>query len=193
MSFACSPVRSLLVVGLVLVAGAVQAQTVALNDPSFNVTTVGYPDPWNVGGGTPTVESGHMHLDAGDSAYQWFEVPQNGPYTISFDVSGSGRSRLFLTSDVTAGTFDNPVATSGDSLNAITDWGTAWTHASYTFDGIAGNQGYHLFFGGRNGGMDIDNIMVAGSPSAVPEPESYAMMLAGFGLMGVIARRRRSR
>ena len=33
----------------------------------------------------------------------------------------------------------------------------------------------------------FDNIYV----TAVPEPESYAMLLAGIGLMGVIARRRR--
>ncbi|HEX8406798.1 MAG TPA: PEP-CTERM sorting domain-containing protein [Duganella sp.] len=28
-------------------------------------------------------------------------------------------------------------------------------------------------------------------PSAVPEADTYAMLLAGMGLMGVIARRRR--
>ena len=36
--------------------------------------------------------------------------------------------------------------------------------------------------------FETDNF--AYSVTAVPEPESYAMMLAGLGLMGAIARRR---
>jgi hypothetical protein len=35
----------------------------------------------------------------------------------------------------------------------------------------------------------IDNLTVA----AVPEPESYAMLLAGLGLVGAIARRRKTK
>ena len=45
------------------------------------------------------------------------------------------------------------------------------------FTGIGGNPEFSL-----------DNIAVA----AVPEPETYALLLAGLGLMGTVARRRRA-
>jgi hypothetical protein len=38
-------------------------------------------------------------------------------------------------------------------------------------------------------GASLDNVVV----TAVPEPETYAMMLAGLGLMGTIVRRRKSK
>nr|WP_295778640.1 PEP-CTERM sorting domain-containing protein [Rhodoferax sp.] len=39
---------------------------------------------------------------------------------------------------------------------------------------------------------DVDNVVFA-SVSSVPEPESYALMLAGLGLMGAVARRRQAK
>lgn len=44
---------------------------------------------------------------------------------------------------------------------------------------------------GTSGVGDWDDMVVG--VNAIPEPESYAMMLAGLGLMGFIARRRRQR
>jgi len=39
---------------------------------------------------------------------------------------------------------------------------------------------------------NVDNVVFS-SVSAVPEPESYALMLAGLGLVGAIARRRKAK
>lgn len=40
-------------------------------------------------------------------------------------------------------------------------------------------------------GSYLDNVSVSAITSAVPEPQTYAMMLLGLGLMGFIARRRK--
>ncbi|MCE9658941.1 MAG: PEPxxWA-CTERM sorting domain-containing protein [Burkholderiales bacterium] len=43
--------------------------------------------------------------------------------------------------------------------------------------------------------MDIDNVAMAGLPpitAPVPEPETWAMMLAGLAMVGRLARRRRA-
>jgi hypothetical protein len=47
-------------------------------------------------------------------------------------------------------------------------------------------------FDGAGETHNVDNV-VFGNVSAVPEPESYALMLAGLALMGTIARRRKAK
>ena len=61
-----------------------------------------------------------------------------------------------------------------------------------SFSGTASNTG-HLFLGF----LDIDAANNSGKftalvtlPSAVPEPETYAMMLAGLGMLAFVARRK---
>ena len=44
---------------------------------------------------------------------------------------------------------------------------------------------------GDNGTVGFDNLQY-GVLTAVPEPETYALMLAGLGLVGALARRRKA-
>lgn len=57
---------------------------------------------------------------------------------------------------------------------------------------VALNGATELIFSGigtsNSYGGSLDNVAV----TAVPEPETYAMLLAGLGLIGTIARRRKA-
>jgi hypothetical protein len=62
-----------------------------------------------------------------------------------------------------------------------------WMHQSFTF--VATEASTALSFTSTTGGdagIALDNITI----TPVPEPETYALMLAGLGLVGFTARRR---
>lgn len=99
-----------------------------------------------------------------------------------------------------------PVTYSFDSnVSVLSSGGNYWGYTGYS---VAGNAFTGYEFNGvlqLQGSFTTLNIAVgqpeywhgfnvgSASVSAVPEPESYAMMLAGLGLMGAIARRRRAK
>lgn len=100
------------------------------------------------------------------------------------------------------------LSTDGDAINiynasgvlqANVLFGSSGSAAPYqTFDNAAGLNNTtisQLSVMGVNGAFatagSVGEIGSPGSIAAVPEPETYAMLLAGLGLVGAVARRRR--
>lgn len=99
-------------------------------------------------------------------------------YTLNFDLAGNQRNWPSDTVDVSfAGTQQTYVLASGAPLSTYSLSYTPTTSATYTLS-------FHNR-GGDNRGAFLDNVSV----SAVPEPSTYAMLLAG--LAGLVTLRRR--
>jgi hypothetical protein len=87
-----------------------------------------------------------------------------------FNAAGVLRASVTFGSSTTGLSFDN---TAGLNDTAISQLSTLGIHGAFA-------------------SFDAKEIGTPGMAAAVPEPESYAMLLAGIGVIGTIVRRRRN-
>ena len=191
-------------VGLLMVASGAHANLVGngtfdnpdLATGSFSaISNVSFSDlNWGFYGGatgqTKLVDNAgnqFAQIASGDMLYTSFSVATSGQYTIGFDYQGSGLWGLTgssWTPQVVAPTDVTPSA--------------GWASVSSGPVSLVGGDSYKLYFGGMitppqfYPTLNVDNVSVA-AVTAVPEPEGYAMMLAGLGALGLMSRRRMGR
>jgi hypothetical protein len=74
-------------------------------------------------------------------------------------------------------------------------FGGAEQESYWKWSNVAGAANYSFNFGATESSLSLDQLQLAtvsvGTIAAVPEPETYSMLIAGLGLMGFVARRRK--
>lgn len=191
---------SAIAAGLLLAATGAQANLVTngtfdspdLSTGSFSpVTSLSFSDlNWGFYSGsgvTKLVDNGgnqFAQIAPGDIIYTSFSVATSGQYNIGFDFQGSGLWGL------TDSSWD-PAVVPPKMLTPS----AGWTTVSAGPESLVGGHSYKLYFGGVVTPPDfyptlnLDNVSVS-AVTPVPEPESFAMMLAGLGALGLMSRRR---
>jgi len=127
----------------------------------------------------------------GTTTASHIHAPTPAPFTGTAGVATTTPTFAGFPLGVTSGTYDNTLAmlqaSSYNPAFVTANGGTPATAEAALFSAMAAGESYlnihtSLFTGGP-----IRGFLIA----AVPEPETYAMMLAGLGLLGFVARRRK--
>jgi len=158
----------------------------------FRVVSAGATDifGWTVGGTSVDIINGAYGAISGNSIDM---LGSPGPGSLSQTLTTTAGQKYVLSFDLSynGGSYkDIGVSFAGNPTTYFTG-GSPFNH--YTFEYTATSATTALAFfstgGAEWGGAVLDNVSV----TAVPEPETYAMLLAGLGLMGTIARRRKNK
>jgi hypothetical protein len=168
--------------------------SLAFQNVGNNVTGNGGGDVgyWNLGGsGSSAVGSVIRSWNNNDYGLSTNGVVQ-GLKSSAFSLGAS--NYVTGTETVSYDAVAHTLTMTGSFLDKATNTSYAVSDtASINLNTKFGNTMYVGFTGGT-GGTDADQRITSFAiTTAVPEPETYAMLLAGLGMMGFIARRRKAK
>jgi hypothetical protein len=161
------------------------------NYPSYTPTTT-YADGTIVSN-APTSANGILQLAGGNSNVNTvtFSTPVLNPVMAIWSLGASGTAASFVFIDAiptflsggpSAEYGGSSITVTGNTVSGLEGNGTVLFPG--TFSSISWtNPNYEFWYG-----FDVG---VAGIAGAVPEPETYALMMAGLALLGFVARRRK--
>jgi hypothetical protein len=134
---------------------------------------------WSIGT-SPSTQAGpgHVTFSAPVKYYGFLWGSPDSYNNVTFSVLNTGTT---LTSQVTVNGAIQPLP--GDGNQAFSAYLNFYAGTNEEITGVA--------FASSQNALETDNHSF--SVSSVPEPKTYAMLLAGLGVMGAIARRRKAR
>src|SRR5471030_106559 len=136
--------------------------------------------------GTAFAGNNFVELDtyANSSMSQTVQTVAGQTYKLTFEYESRP--------DVSAASQGLSVSFGGAALGTVDTTTTSqWTKATYSFVGTGAAETLTFAATGTSDslGTSLDKVRLV---AAVPEPETYGMLLAGLGLIGFVARRRKA-
>jgi hypothetical protein len=139
----------------------------------------------SAGPGSLSVQiAGYLSLDGENCCTDVFHIAVNGSeiFAGSFNLGGGGTDVVYLNTNGATYAAYTPGLWSGGTLDISAPIALVAGTNTLTFSYSGGGQGL---------GDEAWGVNKVSVTAAVPEPETYALMLAGLAALGFIARRRK--
>lgn len=195
------------VVATLFAGGAASAAVNLINNGDFESYSIYVPNGgytmvaanssdipfWTIGGTSiDLILNSYGSIGTGSTSVDMLGTP--GPGVISQTFSVNAYTTYNLSFDLSRNPYGGYTALEVDVNNSQTVFvgtSTPTTHTlTFTTGAVTGTQvlTFSSVLGDSYSGAVLDNVALT---AAVPEPETYAMLLAGLGLVGYAARRRK--